>query len=636
MGQYQPTPQEQAYAVAARGFGSRAPMQAGATIIATPAIPPPKTLRQKMGMWIMGADSYAAMFPPQQPLPPIAQPPQAGVVGRAWDYPVGYNLFVTPRTQEPIGFGTLKALAGPGGYDVLRIVIERVKDEIVAAQWLISPKDKKKKRDARCDAVQEFLQYPDKDHNWRDWARMLLEQMLVYDAPCVWLRPDRSGKLYSLDLVDGSQITPKIMLDGRLPPPDVGPAYQQVIKQGLPAVDYIKPVRLGNPVPMDNTGWPMPELLYKPRNPRVDSPYGYGPVEQIITTINIALMREAYLSQYYTEGSTPDQVFTTPATWTTQDIANFKVWWDSVLAGVSNLGNRRGTLFVPDGAKPMDMKEKALTDETDQWLIRIICFCFGLSPMPFIKMMNRASGEQHAQQQKEEGQVTFQTWVADFINTVIEIKFGYNDIGFGWEEEDSTDPLIEAQRFGIYIDKKVFHPDEVRAKLGEDAMDDEMRAQMDLATFASTANATILPDDQQQAENDHALAMQAAKPAPVVQGPSKQQEKLEAAILSKLAEPMPSPVINVTQPKIDIAPAAVHVAPPSVTVNMPEMHQPDVFVDVGGTNIKVDTGKATSIAKTVTAERDKDGNLVGKITEGVTKTVTLTKVDGKTVAKIEG
>src|SRR6185437_10707186 len=105
------------------------------------------------------------------------------------------------------------------GYDVLRTLIERVKDDIVSQQWSIGPEDKKVKRDARSDEIEEFLEYPDKVHSWDDWLRMLLEQMLVYDAPAIWLRPTRGGDPYSLELLDGAMISPKIMADGRLPPP---------------------------------------------------------------------------------------------------------------------------------------------------------------------------------------------------------------------------------------------------------------------------------------------------------------------------------------------------------------------------------------------------------------------------------
>jgi hypothetical protein len=381
---------------------------------------PRLTLRQRLAVMIAGADAPFVLFPPQQPLQPVAQPPEMGVQGRAFDYPPGFNLWVTPRTAEPIDFGTLKALAGPGGYDVLRVLIERVKDKIVAGKWSVQPKDAEQKQDERCDQMEEFFAYPDRETSWQDWTKKLLEQAIVYDAPAVWLQNTRGGKLYALQVMDGALFTPKITSDGRSPAWNMGPAYQQVIKLGLPATDYIKPVPIGQPIPTDPSGYPFPELLYKPKNPRVDSVYGYGPVEQIITTINIGLAREAYLQSYYTHGSRPDTVWTTPATWTTQQIIDFQTWWNSVLAG--QIQNRAGgAMFVPEGTKPFDMREKALTDETDQWLIRIMCFALGLSPMPFIKMMNRATGQQHHQQDQEEGLGPWQNWLSDLFDRAIAI-----------------------------------------------------------------------------------------------------------------------------------------------------------------------------------------------------------------------
>jgi hypothetical protein len=51
-------------------------------------------------------------------------------------------------------------------------------------------------------------------------------------------------------------------------------AYQQILK-GYPAIDYS--VR---------------DVLYRPRNLRVNRVYGMSPVEQIVTTVNIALRRQ--------------------------------------------------------------------------------------------------------------------------------------------------------------------------------------------------------------------------------------------------------------------------------------------------------------------------------------------------------
>jgi hypothetical protein len=80
------------------------------------------------------------------------------------------------------------------------------------------------------------------------------------------------------------------------------PAYQQIIK-GMPAVDYHRD-----------------ELLYKPRNPRPHKVYGFGPVEQVIITVNIALRRQVSQLQYYTEGNIPDMLASVPSSWSPTQI----------------------------------------------------------------------------------------------------------------------------------------------------------------------------------------------------------------------------------------------------------------------------------------------------------------------------
>ena len=64
----------------------------------------------------VGPDNW---FGPSQPAAPQAQ---AQAEGRAFDYPVGYNLRTRPRDGESITFEQLRALAD--GYDLLRLVIE--------------------------------------------------------------------------------------------------------------------------------------------------------------------------------------------------------------------------------------------------------------------------------------------------------------------------------------------------------------------------------------------------------------------------------------------------------------------------------------------------------------------------------
>jgi hypothetical protein len=68
-----------------------------------------------------------------------------------------------------------------------------------------------------------------------------------------------------------------------------------------------------------------------------------------------------------------------------------------------NLSARRKMKFIP-ALKQLDFPKKdMLKDEFDEWLARIVCFAFSISPSALIKQVNRASGEQMADTAKEEG-----------------------------------------------------------------------------------------------------------------------------------------------------------------------------------------------------------------------------------------
>ena len=115
---------------------------------------------------------------PQKPLKAMAQQ----VEGRQFDFPVGYNLRMQPRSQEGVSFQQLRNLAD--AHDVLRIVIETRKDEIAGLKWRVSPIEdgKEPDDDPRCSELMTFLKSPDREHGWDEWLRMLLEDLIVLDA----------------------------------------------------------------------------------------------------------------------------------------------------------------------------------------------------------------------------------------------------------------------------------------------------------------------------------------------------------------------------------------------------------------------------------------------------------------------
>ncbi|MGA8401060.1 MAG: hypothetical protein WB697_14310, partial [Stellaceae bacterium] len=199
-----------------------------------------------------------------------------------WDYPVGVNTIYTPRSYEAISFAELRRLAD--AHDITRLAIETRKDQLERLDWAIRVKSARTARPdaaSRVAAVAEFWRRPDGERSFATWLRALMEDLLVLDAPVLELRRNRGGALIGLDIVDGATI--KLLVDetGRRPRPPA-PAYEQVIK--------------GRPWKLLTSD----ELLYLPRNPRPHKAYGFGPVEQIVMTVNIALRRQVMQLQHFT------------------------------------------------------------------------------------------------------------------------------------------------------------------------------------------------------------------------------------------------------------------------------------------------------------------------------------------------
>lgn len=378
---------------------------------------------------------------PGQPLQPVAQ--QA--VGRQFDFPVGINLRTRPRDQEGVTFQQLRSLAD--AHDVLRTVIETRKDELAGLAWSITSKDDKVEPDARCKEVTEFLASPDKEHGWDEWLRMLLEDLIVLDAPTAYVHRTNGGKLYALEPIDGATIKRVLDSAGRTPIAPA-PAYQQIIK-GLPAIDYTTE-----------------ELVYRPRNPRTNRIYGYSPVEQIIMTVNIALNRQLAVLNHYTEGNIPAAFIGVPDTWQPAQIAQFQAYWDSLMNG--DLAQKRRAKFVPgDIAKNIhETQTPPLKDEYDEWIARIVCFAFSISPTPFIKNQNRATAQTAQETAEGQGLVPYKRWIKNLMDFIVQVQFGYTDLEFAWENKDDIDVMVQAQVDQIYINSGVTSPDEVRGRLG--------------------------------------------------------------------------------------------------------------------------------------------------------------------------
>ena len=391
-------------------------------------------------------------FGPNAPLPPAAPD---SVKGRPWDFPVGVNLQYQPRLDQgsdTIDFATLRRVADPvqGGLDLLRIAIETRKDQMEAQPWCIKGRDGKD-GGQRARDIEKAMRKPDLVHTYRQWARPFWDDLLVIDAPAMYFRPRPKGQFIP-EVVDGALI--KILVDGngRTPlPPDA--AYQQIIK-GLPAVDY----SLG-------------ELLYAPRNVRSYRFYGMSPVEQVLGIANIALKRQLHLLSYYTEGNIPDAILLPPADWNPDQIKAAQGWLDTL----TDSSVKRKVRIMPGGTFTQ-MRDPKLKDELDDWLARIICYCFSLAPGALVKDMTKATAGTNAQTAHEEGLEPFKLWWKDVMDEVIARCFGADDLEFAYADEEVVDANEKMTIWTGYKAAGIVTADEVRdLALGMEPMSQEQK-----------------------------------------------------------------------------------------------------------------------------------------------------------------
>ncbi len=141
----------------------------------------------------------------------------------------------------------------------------------------------------------------------------------------------------------------------------------------------------------------------------------------------------------------PDALIGVPNSWTPDQIRQFQDYWDTEFAG--DLARRRRAKFVPGdtAAKVHQTKEPEQKNDFDEWLARIICYAFSVPPQWAVKMMNRATADNHSAQAEDEGLAPTKEWVKELIDEIIADEFASPDLELAWLDEDTDAAHVEAQ-----------------------------------------------------------------------------------------------------------------------------------------------------------------------------------------------
>jgi hypothetical protein len=384
-------------------------------------------------------------FGPGRPMAPTA--PRLAVAGRRYDYPTSINLDNTPRAYEGISFATLRALSD--GYDLVRLAIEKRKDQMAGVSWDFRPRmrpgqNTRDPEDERCRYLNDFFRRPDQKTTWDSWQRELLEEMFVTDAASIYVRRTRGGDIYGFELIDGATIIPRLDELGRRPTAPQT-AFQQILK-GTTAVDYSSD-----------------QLKYFPRNLRPGHIYGNSPVQQIYITLQSAIRREISKLDFWTAGNVPDAFMQMPDNWTPSQIQEFATFLDNALADPAQ---RRKIWPVPAANVQLVRPVQTLDPQQDEWLARLVAYAFNLPPTALVRDNNRSTAESNTANAKAEGLNATMVWLKSVIDDLVENVFMFPDIELVFEDVDDLPKLQVDESEMAEVRLGLLSPDEYRAKRG--------------------------------------------------------------------------------------------------------------------------------------------------------------------------
>lgn len=386
-----------------------------------------------------------APFAPGKPLDQTLSKPDGTPAERAYDYPVAFNMQWPgmEETPQPVKLSARDLRWISRSWGLLRIAIETKKGQVLGQSWAIRGRDGKEADPNRVAAAQLIFRKPDGDRSLRSWLGAFMEDLFVLDFNAI--RVEQADRTY-FQQVDPSTIKKALTIDGTTPrPPEV--AYQQFIK-GSVAADY------------DTT-----EMVVAHSNRPNDSAYGYSAVQQIMDIIDLGIRRQLHQTAFFTEGNLPENIIKGPEGWTPKQIAEFQGFWDAMYEGPNAQTLKRRTRFVMNGMDIVQSKDPVLKDEMDDWLARVICYAFQISPSALTKDNNRSVGETIHEMNQRQGLEPVLAHIEEVMTDLLE-RAGYADLEFAFEEEQALDPKDKASVDQIYLTVGVLSPNEVREGLG--------------------------------------------------------------------------------------------------------------------------------------------------------------------------
>ena len=415
-----------------------------------------------------------------QPVAPLGPPGSQPLQIPFW---FGQNLNYNPRPDATYTAADLKALSQ---YFLARICIDNTKDVLGQIPWNItlrqmpgetlgdvkSRRRQKMKGDEAVTRLSKFLERPSPEHDWEQFLRLLVEDMLTIDAGTVFVERSRGGRVLGMRPYPGELITRYIDDRGFTPQPP-SPAYVQLY-EGMP-----------------RCGLTTDQLIYRPRNfvhrPGMISSYLYGcsSTETIAEEIKIGSSRHAYVMAYYSDGAVGNVIQVVPPNITPDKLLEHQRTVNAALAG--NFKGRRQWFDLPGFQRDREdqiiqAKEPVLADFWDETHLRRVAFAYGTSPQRLQKMMNRGSAQTSQSAALEEGIKPFLDWVRRYVNYILQIQMGADEYEIEFQQFGESNYALKARADTLYVNAGCRTRAAIAAELGDDPVQSEYYDMLTITT----------------------------------------------------------------------------------------------------------------------------------------------------------
>ena len=375
---------------------------------------------------------------------------------REIDYPVAINVSLAQRDAYGLmSFPTIAMAAS------IIPELQMCENLINRQMSMMVPQLVDDKNDPISDhEYQWIIQYPDRRTPWTIWYSRWLQNVLRYDAPAVHFEKDGNGYLNALNYVDGSTLLLWIDESGR-PPFSYStdndgatvrtPAYTQIIK-GTASAWYT-----------------IDEIMYQPRFPRLDSPYGTSPVEMAWVWVQMIANLEGFELSYYREGNMPEGWATLPKDWSVTKIEQFeKVFNASMSVGPAE---RRRIRFLPEGTTVSTTKKSEWQSELYKAARNNIAMAYGipayeLGEQPNSGLGGKGFGDSMQTMFSRQVVLPIKAFTENYFNQILH-KFNINDVKFTLSFPQQTiDPEARKATALELMQYSVFSINEARAYMG--------------------------------------------------------------------------------------------------------------------------------------------------------------------------